>query len=228
MANGTSVEYLNKTDEAFETEKIQKAFSSLFEKYNNIALLVNSEGTLLPYDFGAAKELILNVKDPYFMKKAKYALERLPRNDALLGLLKQFMSINKDKIILISASNLDELEITEYQIFRKIAILEEELAQNQEALEREVGPVSSLKTSLAPNTLLIFFNDMLDQEGRPPITLTRYLHSAQPHASTLDTLSIPMPRFTEKVPQNYKQLLYISVLSSLQQKPIPLEDIIRK
>ena len=184
MTDGISIEYLHKSDEAVEIEQIKEAFSNLLNKYNNIALLVNSEGTLLPYDFGSAKELILNVKDPYFRKKSKYELERLPRNEALIALLKQLMSINKDKTLLVSASNLDELEASEYQIFKKIAILEEELAQNQETLEREVGPVSSFKTSFAPNTLLIFFNDMVDQEGRPPITLTRNMHSVQPYAST--------------------------------------------
>ena len=199
---------------------IKEVFSLLIKQYNKgkVMLMIDHEGVLFPFNYKDIQNKLAN--DYWSDKRLKYEVERLPVNTPLLSLLKDLYNINKQRIIFVSASELDEFEKAEF--FNKESIYEEILYRGYTLLQKIGGEVYPLNTMFDPHSLLLFFNDTVDAEGRPPKSLITYIQRTQKHADSLDMLSLPVPRFSG---ENDSETLYSSIYTAMTNSPKPLKNI---
>ena len=163
-------------------DQIKEAFISLIKRYNKgkLMLMIDHEGVLFPFNYKDIQTKLAN--DYWSDKRLKYEVERLPVNTPLLVLLKELWNINREKVLFVSASELDEFEKEE--IMNKESIYEEILYKGYALLQKIGGKVYPLNTIFDPNSLLLFFNDTIDTEGRPPRSLISYIQPTQKYANS--------------------------------------------
>lgn len=207
--------------------RIRKRFVELIDspKFNQIVLLIDMEGVILPQHFPRliCPEIYSSDFNPYEDKITKIRFKSLANNNLLLDLLKNSKEMDKDnKVLIMSASQMELAPLPKKQqpIDRLLAY---GLLKTHDILNKVAGESYHEITErfrIEDNSLLI---DLDDSRFSP--TLMKYLAQTQPGYNTFSALPVKIPVFNIDKEPNYEDLLYKSLLKGLFHKPISMKTL---
>lgn len=154
---------------------VNERFESFLPQYHQVVLLVDLEGTLLPWNPLQIIDKRDLIQENWSIIKSK--INRLRTNGLLKSVLENFLSISKEKVKVCSASTLD-WGVKPDRLLKEPNIPLGYFRQKGHKILAELGgsSYSSVNREFEPGPLFIFFTDDYSQK-EPPERLFDFLIS---------------------------------------------------